>query len=58
MELERQNIDIETEFGKIRAKEVTLSSGEKRVKPENDDIFRISKETDLTPLEIIRQLGK
>jgi pyridinium-3,5-bisthiocarboxylic acid mononucleotide nickel chelatase len=58
MELERQNIDIETEFGKIKAKEVTLPSGKKRVKHENDDIFRISKEKGLSPLEIIRQLRK
>jgi pyridinium-3,5-bisthiocarboxylic acid mononucleotide nickel chelatase len=58
MELERQNIDIETEFGKVKAKEVILPSGMKRIKPENDDIFRISRETGLSSLEIIRHLGK
>lgn len=58
MELERYNIDIETEFGKVKAKEVILPSGKKRVKPENDDIFRISRETGISPLEIIRRLGK
>lgn len=57
MELDRRNIALDTEFGKVKAKEVTLPSGKKRVKPENDDIFRISKETGLSPLEIIRQIN-
>ncbi len=56
MELQRQSIDIETKFGMVRAKEVTLSNGEKRIKPESGEIFRISKETGLSPLEIIRQI--
>jgi len=58
MELERKNLVLDTEFGKVKAKEVTLPSGKKRVKPENDEIFRISKVMGLSPLEIIRQLGK
>jgi pyridinium-3,5-bisthiocarboxylic acid mononucleotide nickel chelatase len=57
MELDRQNIEIETEFGKVKAKKVILPSGKKRVKPESDDIFRISRETGISPLEIIRQFN-
>lgn len=56
MELQRKSVDIETGYGTVKAKEVTLSSGGKRLKPESDDIFRISKETGLPPLEIIRQI--
>jgi pyridinium-3,5-bisthiocarboxylic acid mononucleotide nickel chelatase len=58
MELDRKNLLLDSEFGKVKAKEVTLPSGKKRVKPENDEIFRISKEKGLSPLEILRQLRK
>jgi len=58
IELDRKNFALDTEFGKVKAKEVTLPSGKKRIKPENDDIFRISKETGLSPLEIIGLLCK
>lgn len=56
IELQRQNIEIETKFGRVKVKEVTLSSGQKRVKPENDELIRISKETGITPLEITHQI--
>ena len=56
MELERDNMTIETEFGKVRAKQVTLPSGTKRVKFENDELIRISKETGLSSIEIIRRI--
>jgi pyridinium-3,5-bisthiocarboxylic acid mononucleotide nickel chelatase len=56
IELQRQSIEIETEFGKVKAKEVTLPSGVKRIKPESGEIFRISKETGLNPSEIIRRI--
>ena len=58
MELERKNLVLDTEFGTVKIKEVTLPSGKKRVKPENDDIFRISKETGLSPLEVIHKTNQ
>lgn len=58
MELDRIHSTIDTEFGEVKIKEVTLPSGKKRVKPENDDIFRISRETGLSPLEIMHLVSQ
>lgn len=56
MELSRQHLSLETNFGDMKAKEVTLPSGKKRTKIENDEIFRISKEKGLSPMEIINSI--
>jgi hypothetical protein len=57
MELLRENILIETKFGAVKAKQVTLPSGKKRIKAENDEVFRISKENNLSPMEVAEALG-
>jgi uncharacterized protein (DUF111 family) len=58
MELQRENVLIQTKFGAIKAKEVTLPSGKKRTKLENDEVFRISKENDLSPIEVFHEAKK
>ena len=57
MELSRENVLIETRFGATKAKEVTLPSGKKRIKLESDEVFRISKENDLSPIEVFQILN-
>ena len=56
MELGREILSLETGFGTVKAKEVTLPSGKKRLKFENDEVMRISKETGLSPLEVYNRL--
>jgi uncharacterized protein (DUF111 family) len=57
MELFRKNILMETKYGSIKAKEVNLPSGKKRIKPENDEIIRLSKENDLAPIEVLQSIN-
>ncbi len=57
MELKRKNVLTETGFGTVKGKEVTLPSGKKRVKLENDEIFRISKQSGLSALEILQDIN-
>lgn len=56
MELQRENVLIETKFGAVKAKEVILPSGNKRTKVENDEVFRISKENNLSPMEVAKEV--
>jgi len=56
MELNRENLSIKSDFGLVKAKEVTLPSGKKRLKFESDEVMRISKETGLSPLEVFNRL--
>jgi uncharacterized protein (DUF111 family) len=58
MELLRKNVLLETKFGVIRAKEVTLPSGKMRRKLENDEVFRISKENNLSSMDLLEILNK
>ena len=56
MELTRENLYHQTAFGDLKVKEVTLPSGKKRIKIENEEINRIAKETGLPPLEILDRI--
>jgi uncharacterized protein (TIGR00299 family) protein len=49
---------IDTSLGKIRVKEVTLPSGERRTKPEHDDCLRIAREEGIPLLEVISRIEK
>jgi len=55
-ELLRENISIETNFGPLKAKEVTLPSGKKRIKVENDELFRIAEQNNLSPIEVFQKI--
>ncbi len=49
---------IDTSLGKIRVKEVTLPSGERRTKPEHDDCLRIAREEGIPLLDVISRIEK
>ena len=50
--LPRREGYCETSFGKIRFKETTMPSGEKLIKPENDEILKLQKKYNLTIQDI------
>lgn len=58
MKLRRTIREVETSLGKVRIKEVTLPSGEKRVKPEHEDCLRISLDTGIPLIEVFQIIEK
>jgi uncharacterized protein (TIGR00299 family) protein len=58
MKLRRTVREVKTSLGKVRIKEITLPSGEKRVKPEHDDCQRITLETGLPLIEVVQIIEK
>ncbi len=58
MKLRRTVRVVKTSLGKVRIKEITLPSGEKRVKPEHDDCHRIALETGLPLIEVVQIVEK
>lgn len=58
MKLRRTIREVETSLGKVRIKEVTLPSGEKRVKPEHEDCLRISLDSGIPLIEVFQIIEK
>ena len=56
VELERRSAEVETEFGKVRIKEVKVPGGRWRYKPESAELFRIAGEQDLSPAEVYKRI--
>jgi len=55
--LPRQAMEIETEFGKIKAKKVTFE-GKRRIIPEYDACKKMAKETGIPLKEVYSKIGK
>ena len=56
IELERKIEEVETEFGKFRVKVSTTPNGEVRIKPESEDLLRVSKEKNINPTALAQKI--
>lgn len=56
--LERRAFVIDSEWGKVAAKEVILPSGKKMAKPESNDVVRIAEENNLNPNFVKQEILK
>ncbi|MEL6110356.1 MAG: nickel pincer cofactor biosynthesis protein LarC, partial [Planctomycetota bacterium] len=54
--LPRESIQVETRYGVVKAKMVTLPGGAHRIKPEDDEVRRLSQEFGLPSAEIRHQV--
>jgi len=56
--LPRREFELETKYGKVKVKEVTLEDGKRRYKAEHDDVKRLSVEKGLAIREINAEIAK
>ncbi len=56
VELERREGEVDTEFGKVKIKEVKMPGGRWRYKPESAELFRIADQQGLSPEEVYKRI--
>jgi uncharacterized protein (TIGR00299 family) protein len=54
--LARQDSSVETEYGKISGKTVTLPCGDLRFKPDHDEVERVASEKSISAIEVRRSV--